>query len=106
MRRQARELTRLSHDARSMPPAYIEPCVRGQKNEAPDAAVICKAVSRPSTRFVGVRSLENQAAFMRHKTREMLVSQRTELLNGQRGRLTAVGVIAAQGADTPANWLS
>ncbi len=59
--------------------------------------VICEAVTRPSMRFVGVRSLMNQAALMRHKTREMLVSQRTQLLNGLRGHLTEVGVIAAQG---------
>ncbi len=90
----ARELIKLSHDARMMPPAYVKPYVRGQKN---DAAAICEAVTRPSMRFVGVRSLENQVALMRHKTREMLVSQRTQLLNGLRGHLTEVGVIAAQG---------
>jgi transposase len=58
---------------------------------------ICEAVTRPSMRFVGVRSLENQAALMRHKTREMLVAQRTQLLNALRGHLTEVGVIAPQG---------
>ena len=55
------------------------------------------AKTRPSMRFVGVRSLENQAALMRHKAREMLVTQRTQLLNGLRGHLTEVGVIAPQG---------
>jgi transposase len=93
----ARELIKLGHDARMMPPAYVKPYVRRQKNDASDAAAICEAVSRPSMRFVGVRSLENRAALMRHKTREMLVSQRTQLLNGLRGHLTEVGVIAAQG---------
>jgi transposase len=77
-----------------MPPAYVKPYIRRQKN---DAAAICEAVTRPSMRFVGVCSLENQAALMRHKAREMLVSQRTQLLNGLRGHLTEVGVIAAQG---------
>ena len=93
----ARELIKLGHDARMMPPAYVKPYIRRQKNDAADAAAICEAVTRPSMRFVGVRSLENQAALMRHKAREMLVSQRTQLLNGLRGHLTEVGVIAAQG---------
>jgi transposase len=93
----ARELIKLGHDARMMPPAYVKPYIRRQKNDASDAAAICEAVTRPSMRFVGVRSLENQATLMRHKTREMLVSQRTQLLNALRGHLTEVGVIAAQG---------
>ena len=93
----ARELIKLGHDARMMPPSYVKPYIRRQKNDASDAAAICEAATRPSMRFVGVRSLENQAALMRHKTREMLVSQRTQLLNGLRGHLTEIGVIAAQG---------
>ena len=93
----ARELIKLGHDARMMPPAYVKPYIRRQKNDASDAAAICEAVTRPSMRFVGVRSLENQAVLMRHKVREMLVSQRTQLLNGLRGHLTEVGVIAPQG---------
>lgn len=68
----ARELIELGHDARMMPPAYVKPYVRRQKNDAADAAAICEAVTRPSMRFVGVRSVENQAALMRHKAREML----------------------------------
>jgi transposase len=93
----ARELIKLGHDARIMPPAYVKPYVRRQKNDAADAAAICEAVTRPSMRFVGVRTLENQALLMRHKTREMLVSQRTQLLNGLRGHLNEIGVIAAPG---------
>ena len=80
-----------------MPPAYVKPYICRQKKDASDAAAICEAVTRPSMRFVGVRSLENQAALMRHKTREMLVSQRTQLLNALRGHLIEVGVIAPQG---------
>ncbi len=80
-----------------MPPAYVKPYVRRQKNDAADAAAICEAVTRPSMRFVGVRSLENQAALMHHKAREMLVAQRTQLINGLRGHLAEIGVIAAQG---------
>ena len=93
----ARELIKLGHDARMMPPAYVKPYIRRQKNDASDASAICEAVTRPSMRFVGVRSRENQAALMRHKAREMLVSQRTQLLNALRGHLTEVGVIAPQG---------
>jgi transposase len=92
-----RELIALGHEARMMPPAYVKPCIRRQKNDAADAAAICEAVTRPSMRFVGVRSLENQAALMRHKAREMLVAQRTQPLNGLRGHLTEIGVIAPQG---------
>jgi transposase len=58
----ARELIKLGHDARMVPPAYVKPYIRRQKNDAADAAAICEAVRRPSMRFVGVRSLENQAA--------------------------------------------
>jgi transposase len=93
----ARELITLGHEARMMPPAYVKPYIRRQKNDASDASAICEAVTRPSMRFVGVRSRENQAALMRHKAREMLVAQRTQLLNGLRGHLTEVGVIAPQG---------
>ena len=93
----ARELIKLGHDARMMPPAYVKPYVRRQKNDAADAAAVCEAVSRPSMRFVPVRSVVNQAELMRHKAREMLVAQRTQLLNGLRGHLGEVGLIAAQG---------
>ncbi len=68
----ARELIKLGHDARMMPPAYVKPYVRRQKNDSADAAGICEAVTRPSMRFTGVRTLENQAALMHHKAREML----------------------------------
>ena len=101
----ARELIKLGHDARMMPPAYVKPYVRRQKNDAADAAGICEAVTRPSMRFVGVRTLENQVALMHHKAREMLVAQRTQLINALRGHLAEIGVIAAQGLKkTPANW--
>jgi transposase len=81
----ALELVKLGHDARMMPPAYVKPYVRRQKNDAADAAGICEAVTRPSMRFTGVRTLENQAALMHHKAREMLVTQRTQLINALRG---------------------
>jgi transposase len=88
-----------------MPPAYVKPYVRRQKNDAADAAGICEAVTRPSMRFAGVRTLENQAVLMHHKAREMLVAQRTQLINALRGHLAEIGVIAAQGPkNARANW--
>ncbi|MGL5116853.1 MAG: IS110 family transposase [Beijerinckiaceae bacterium] len=92
-----RELMALGHEVRLMPPAYVKAYVRRQKNDAADAAAICEAVTRPSMRFVKVRSIANQSVLMRHKVREMLVGQRTQLLNGLRGHLAELGIIAAQG---------
>lgn len=93
----ARELAKFGHDVRLMPPAYVKAYVRRQKNDAADAAAICEAVTRPSMRFVPVRSVENQAALMHHKVRELLVAQRTQLLNALRSHLAEIGIIAAQG---------
>jgi transposase len=93
----ARELVKLGHDARLMPPNYVKAYVRRQKNDAADAAAICEAVTRPSMRFVPLRSVSNQAILMCHKVRELLVSQRTQLINALRGHLAEVGIIAAQG---------
>lgn len=92
-----RELTALGHDVRLMPPAYVKPYVKRQKNDAADAAAICEAVTRPSMRFVTLRSIDNQALLMHHKVRETLVRQRTQILNSLRGHLAEIGVIAAQG---------
>jgi transposase len=95
----ARELIKLGHDAKLMPPAYVKPYVRRQKNDAADAAAICEAVGRPSMRFVDVRSVVNQAMLMGHRVRETLVTQRTQTLNAIRGHLAEIGVIAPQGAN-------
>ena len=92
-----RELSALGHEIRLMPPAYVKPYVKRQKNDAADAAAICEAVTRPSMRFVTLRSIDNQAMLMRHKVRETLVRQRTQVLNSLRGHLAEIGVIAAQG---------
>jgi transposase len=92
-----RELTALGHDVRLMPPAYVKPYVKRQKNDAADAAAICEAVTRPSMRFVALRSIDNQAVLMHHKVRETLVRQRTQILNSLRGHLAEIGTIAAQG---------
>jgi transposase len=100
----ARELLKLGHDVRIMPAAYVKPYVRRQKNGAADAAGICEAVTRPSMRFISVRTLENRAVLMHHKTREMLVAQRTQPVNALRGHLAEIGVIAAQGSGTRGHW--
>lgn len=92
-----RELMALGHEVRLIPPVYVKPFVRRQKNDANDAAAIHEALGRPGLRFVKVRSIANQAVLMSHKAREMLVAQRTQLLNGLRGHLAEIGVIAAQG---------
>ena len=94
----ARQLIALGHEVKLIPPAHVKPYVRRNKNDAADAAAICEAVMRPHQRFVAVRSIDNQAELMRHRTREMLVGQRTQLLNGLRGHLAEIGVVAAQGA--------
>lgn len=92
-----RELGALGHEVKLIPPVYVKPFVKRQKNDATDAAAIHETLSRPGLRFVKVRSIANQAVLMQHKAREMLVGQRTQLLNGLRGHLAEIGVIAAQG---------
>lgn len=93
-----RELMALGHDVKLIPPVYVKPFVKRQKNDRNDAAAIHEALFRPGLRFVAVRSIDNQAMLMGHKVREMLVQQRTQLFNGLRGHLAEIGVIAAQGA--------
>jgi transposase len=94
----ARSLIELGHQVKLIPPAYVKPYVRRNKNDAVDAAAICEAVVRPNMRFVAVRSVENQAELMRHRARELLAGHRTGMLNALRGHLAEIGVVAAQGA--------
>ena len=93
----ARELRAMGHDVRLLPPAYVKPYVKRGKNDAADAAAICEAVSRPKMRFVPIKSEAQQARLMAHKTRELLIKQRTMAVNALRGRLAEFGVIAAKG---------
>ncbi len=95
----AREVTKLGHEVRLMPPAYVKPYVRRGKNDAADAAAICEAVTRPSMRFVLVKSIEQQATLMAHRSRDLLIRQRTQLINALRGHLAELGLIAAQGRE-------
>ncbi len=94
----ARSLIALGHQVKLIPPAYVKPYVRRNKNDAADAAAICEAVGRPNMRFVPVREVDNQAELMRHRTRELLAGNRTRMLNALRGHLAEIGVVAAQGA--------
>jgi transposase len=92
-----RELTALGHDARLMPAGYVKPYVKRGKNDAVDAEAICEAVTRPTMRFVEIKSAEQQSVLMLHRTRELLVRQRTALINSLRGQLAEFGLIAPQG---------
>ena len=94
----ARELARLGHEVKLIPPAYVKAYVRRQKNDMADAAAICEAVTRPAMRFVPVKSAEQQGVLMLHRVRELVVGQRTALINALRGHLAEFGVVAPQGA--------
>jgi transposase len=94
----ARELSALGHNVRLMPPAYVKAYVRRQKNDAADAEAICEAVTRPTMRFVPVKSTERQSVLVLHRSRELLVRQRTTLINAIRGHCAEFGIIAPQGA--------
>lgn len=93
----ARELTAMGHDVRLMPAAYVKAYVKRGKNDAVDAAAACEAVSRPSMRFVAIKSQAQQATLMTHKGRDLLVKQRTMTLNSLRGCLAEFGVVVAKG---------
>jgi transposase len=93
----ARELRALGHEVRLMPAQYVKAYLRRGKNDAADAAAICEAVTRPSMRFVPVKGGTQQAALMLHRVRDLLVGQRTQLINAIRGHLAEFGVIEAQG---------
>jgi len=93
----AREVAAMGHEARLIPPVYVKPYVKRGKNDAADAAAICEAASRPDMRFVPVKSAEQQATLMLHGSRELLVKQRTMLVNALRGHLSEFGIVAAKG---------
>jgi len=94
----ARQVVALGHEVRLLPPAHVKPYVkRGRKNDAADAAAICEAVGRPHMQFVPVKSAESQGALLLHRTRDLLVRQRTMLINALRGHLAEFGVVAGQG---------
>ena len=93
-----REITKLGHEVRLIPPAYVKPFVKRQKNDAADAEAICEAAVRPTMRFVPVKSEEIQGAAMVFRVRELLIRQRTQAINALRGHLTEFGQIVPLGA--------
>jgi transposase len=93
----ARELQLLGHTVKLMPPSYVKAYLKRSKNDANDAAAICEAVTRPSMRFVPIKTKDQQTALMLHRTRQLLVRQRTMLSNALRGHLAELGVVSAKG---------
>jgi len=92
-----REIGGLGHTVRLVPPSYVKPYVKRQKNDATDAAAICEAASRPTMNFVAVKTREQQARMMLFRTRDLLVRQRTQTINALRGHLAEFGVVAPKG---------
>jgi len=95
----ARELTKLGHEVRLMPARDVKAYVKRNKNDAADAEAICEAVRRPTMRYVQVKSAEQQAQLMQHRARDLLMHQRTQLINGIRSHLAELGIIAPQGRE-------
>ncbi|MBV9776236.1 MAG: IS110 family transposase [Acetobacteraceae bacterium] len=94
----ARAIAALGHEVRLLPAGYVKPYVKRGKTDAADAEAICEAVTRPSMRAVPVKSAEQQAALLLHRTRDLLVRQRTMLVNAVRGHMAEFGIVAPQGA--------
>jgi len=93
----AREISALGHEVRLMPPQYVKPYVKRGKTDAADAEAIAEAVCHPNMRFVAIKSAEQQAVLLLHRSRELLVRQRTMLINAFRGHLAEFGIVARQG---------
>jgi len=93
----ARQLSALGHTIRLMPATFVKPYAKRGKSDAIDAEAICEAVTRPTMRFVPVKSVEQQSVVMLHRTRDLLVRQRTMLVNALRGHLGEFGVIGPKG---------
>jgi transposase len=92
-----RELQKLGHRVRLMPPRYVKPYVKRQKNDAADAEAICEAVTRPSMRFVEIKTCEQQGTLVLHRVRLMLMRQRVQLSNAIRGHMAEYGLVAPVG---------
>jgi transposase len=93
----SRELKALGHTVRLMPPAYVKPYVKRQKNDASDAEAICEAVRRPTMRFVETKTPEQQSCLMLHRTRHLFIRQQTSVINAIRAHLAEFGIVAPVG---------
>src|SRR5215472_3527271 len=101
----SRRLQGLGHTVRLMPPSYVKAYLKRSKNDANDAAAICEAVTRPSMRFVPIKSEQQQSGLMLHRSRQLLVRQRTMLSNAIRGHMAELGIISAKGRNGTAELL-
>ena len=90
----SRELKTLGHTVRLMPPAYVKPYVKRQKNDATDAEAICEAVTRANMRFVATKTPEQQSCLTLHRTRHLLMRQQTSVINAIRAHLSEFGITA------------
>ena len=94
-----RELSKFGHEVRLMPAGYVKAYVKRGKTDEIDAEAICEAVTRPTMRFVTIKSADQQSVLMLHRTRDLLVRQRTMLVNSLRGQLAEFGLVAPQGVN-------
>jgi len=101
----SRKLQALGHTVKLMPPSYVKAYLKRSKNDANDAAAICEAVTRPSMRFVPTKSEQQQSGLMLHRSRQLLVRQRTMLSNAIRGHMAELGIISAKGRNGTAELL-
>ena len=92
-----REIAKLGHTVKLMPPKYVKAYVKRGKTDAIDAAAICEAVTRPSMSFVPVKGIEQQGLSLLHSARSQLIGQRTQLINAVRGHLSEFGIVAERG---------
>ena len=100
----ARELIKLGHDVRLIPPIYVKPYVKRGKSDAADAEAICEAVTRPTMRFVEVKTPDQQAILALHRTRDLVVRQRTQTINMLRGQLAEFGIVFPKGVGHAARF--
>ena len=96
----SRELKSLGHTVRLMPPAYVKPYVKRQKNDATDAEAICEAVTRANMRFVETKTPGQQSCLMLHRTRQLFIRQQTSVINAIRAHMAELGIV-----DRPNTWL-
>ena len=101
----SRELRALGHTVRLMPPAYVKPYVKRQKNDATDAEAICEAVRRPTMRFVETKTPEQQSCLMFHRTRHLFIRQQTAVINAIRAHFAEFGIVAPVGRQGVENLL-